>query len=421
MGSPPTVHAFSTLLFLDTPFSSPSFYSSIYLPWGIGDISRHTNPGFDGPIPRAVQHFQVATPPPENEAETAPLPPPNCSPPISGSLIDIDFAPVAGSPFIFGPTEPNPSAYNPRVVPDETGSSVPGSSADNPHVVPEGTGNSTPAPSSYNPRVVPDETGKRTDAERLAREKDKRHKAEKKARQEEERAEHANRLLEEKQREDTAAAAYQFSQAYHDKALENQHLLMKIQALENDARRQHAENEDAVAHYQRELDRTKKTVDQCEARIANMLSANELDQRKIEEERGRYLALSEQSANLERSQTSLREQLRSTEEQNRALRTAADRADCDSRVAQTDRIGELTAENGSLRAEASALQDSLAYAKNQAAEKDLKLSELARKLETARAAGPGSGPCPLCPELKEKVAKLEEDYVCNTPRRLRDV
>ena len=36
MGSPPTVHAFSTLLFLHTPFSSPSFYSSIYLPWGIG-------------------------------------------------------------------------------------------------------------------------------------------------------------------------------------------------------------------------------------------------------------------------------------------------------------------------------------------------------------------------------------------------
>ena len=94
-------------------------------------------PGFDGPMPRAVQHFQVATPPSEKEADTAPLPPPNCSPPIFGSLIDIDFAPVAGSPFIFGPTEPNPSTNNPRVVPDESGTSVPGSSAYNPHVVPE--------------------------------------------------------------------------------------------------------------------------------------------------------------------------------------------------------------------------------------------------------------------------------------------
>ena len=206
---------------------------------------------------------------------------------------------------------------------------------------------------------------------------------------------------------------------------------MKIEALENDAKRQYAENEEAVANYQRELERTKKKVDQCEARIANMLSDNELDQRKHEEERGRSAALSEQCANLERSQHSLREQLRSTEEQNQALRTAADRAESYSRVAQLDRIGELTAENSSLRAElasetnklraefasetnklraeTSAKEDSLAYAKNQAAEKDLKINELARKLSTARAAGSGSGPCPLCPELKEKIAKLEQE------------
>ena len=158
-----------------------------------------------------------------------------------------------------------------------------------------------------------------------------------------------------------------------------------------------------------------------------MLSDNELDQRKHVEERGRSAALSEQCANLERSQHSLREQLRSTEEQNRALRLAADRTDSDSRVAQLDRIGELTAENSSLRAEfasetsklraeMSAKEDSLAYAKNQAAEKDLKINELARKLSIARTAGSDSGPCPLCPEQGEDCKTRRRKR--NAPRRL---
>ena len=166
--------------------------------------------GFDGPIPREVQHFQVATPPSEKEADTPPLPPPNSSPPIFGSLLNVDFAPVAGSPLVFGPTAPNLSANSSRVVPDGPGMSAPASSANGPHVVPEETGTSTPGSSSNNPRVVPGETGKRTDAERLAREKDKRHRAEKKARAEEESAKQARRRLEEKQREEADAAAYQF-------------------------------------------------------------------------------------------------------------------------------------------------------------------------------------------------------------------
>ena len=88
--------------------------------------------------------------------------------------------------------------------------------------------------------------GKRTDADTLAREKDKRRKAEKKARREEERADQASRQLDE--REDNTAAAFQFSQAYYEKASENQHLMMKIEALENDYKRQYAENEEAIAN-----------------------------------------------------------------------------------------------------------------------------------------------------------------------------
>ena len=101
---------------------------------------------------------------------------------------------------------------------------------------------------------MPDETGKQTDADKLAREKDKRHKAERKARQEEERADRASRQLEEKE-EDTAAA-YQFSQAYYEQASEIHELRMKIEALENDSQRQHAENEDAAAQYKSKLDRS---------------------------------------------------------------------------------------------------------------------------------------------------------------------
>ena len=113
------------------------------------------------------------------------------------------------------------------------------------------------------------------------------------------------------------------------------------------------------------------------------------------------------------------------------MRVAADRADCDSRVAQTDRIGELTAENESLRAkldsetnklraEADAVRrDWSAYAKKQAAEKDQKINELDLKLYAARGAGSSDGPCSLCPELKKKIAKLEGTR--NAQRRLSGV
>jgi len=110
----------------------------------LADILQHGQAEPNSPRKDQVaEHFNIVTPPEEQPVTPSPLPPPNSSPPFSGSLIDVVYTQPVGSPFTFGPNEASSTACNPRVAPAEA--------------------------------------SKRSDADRLAKEKDKRHKAEQKA------------------------------------------------------------------------------------------------------------------------------------------------------------------------------------------------------------------------------------------------